>query len=216
MLKAEPLLLNGPLGSVEAIWHPVEDKKEDCAALLCHPHPLFDGTMQNKVISILAKTFAESGVSSLRFNFRGVGKSEGEYAEGEGETEDAYAMFNWLKEQQGIRKFYIAGFSFGSYVAANLASRLLQSGSSIDLEHLVLIAPPVHKFDYDRLFPLVCDAAVVISGADEVVPPEQVYAFANRYADSINLIEMIDASHFFHGRLVELKTQLTKQLFGKY
>lgn len=215
MLKAEPLMLNGPQGSVEAIWHPVQDEHEDRAALLCHPHPLFDGTMHNKVVSTLAKTFAEFGVSSLRFNFRGVGKSEGEYANGEGETEDAYAMVNWLQEQQGIRKLYIAGFSFGSYVAASLANRLLESSSSMNLEHLVLIAPPVQKFDYDRIFPLSCNTTLVISGADEVVPTEQVYDFAKRYADSMNLIDMIEASHFFHGRLVELKARLAQQLFGK-
>jgi alpha/beta superfamily hydrolase len=213
MQKIESLLLPGPSGLLETVWNEagIPINNEGTAALVCHPHPLFDGSMHNKVVSTLVKTFAELGIPSLKFNFRGVGSSQGTYSEALGETDDAESMFHWLKQEQGVKSVYLAGFSFGSYVAANLAHRLSPNDQAC-IKHLILVAPPVHNFDFTDLFPADYPTTVVVSDADEVVPPEEVYHWLESVYPPLEVLDMPGASHFFHGRLTELKRNLKSLL----
>ncbi len=212
MVKTTPIYLSGPAGNIEAVWNEVGiDLPTDAAALVCHPHPLFDGTMHNKVVSTLVRTFGDLGVPSLKFNFRGVGASDGEYASGVGEVKDARACLDWLQQEHGIERFYLAGFSFGSFIASSLAHQLAQDEKS-RLAHLVVVAPPVHNFDFGDLFPADYPSTIIVSDADEVVPPEDVYHWLDSVYPPLDVIEMPGASHFFHGRLTELKRLLIQRL----
>ncbi|MFO7278462.1 MAG: alpha/beta hydrolase, partial [Pseudomonadota bacterium] len=121
--KPEPVRLDGPAGVLEALLEEPADAVPGRFAVVCHPHPLHGGTMNNKVVHTLARTFNELGIRSLRFNFRGVGASEGSYAEGIGETEDALAVIEWGRVRWPGAEPLLAGFSFGGIVALRAAGR---------------------------------------------------------------------------------------------
>jgi len=136
-LGEEIFLLPGPAGDLEVLTtSPAEAK---AVAIICHPHPLFSGTMHNKVVSTLAKTCQELGLRTVRFNFRGVGKSTGTFAEGVGEADDLFAIIQWVQHVCPAEKIWLAGFSFGAAVSIYAATK-------IHVEKLISIAPPVSRF----------------------------------------------------------------------
>lgn len=170
-----------------------------------HPHSLQGGTMNNKVVTTLARAFKELGIPSLRFNFRGVGHSAGVYDEGLGESDDMLLLVKKWQEEQPDLHCIFAGFSFGSYVAYRAAA---QSPPC----KLITIAPPVHHYDYTE-FQSVPHPWLIIQGdADEVVPSDLVLDFAKQVHPLPQVITFANTSHFFHGKLLELKTVITETI----
>jgi len=195
--------LAGPAGAIEVASAWPEAPRRGMA-LICHPHPLFGGTMDNKVVTTLERVFLELGLKTLRFNFRGVGASAGVHDNGVAEGDDVAALVAWLRAVLPDHALWLAGFSFGSHVAARMAR-------AVGAVQLVSIAPPVTKWDFDAISP-GCPWLVVQGEQDEVVEPEAVYRWAAARPDPPTLIRMADTSHFFHGRLVELRQHLHQAL----
>ena len=200
------LFLEGPVGRIEAILTVPETSYSSYVAFLGHPHSLQGGTMNNKVVTTLARVFKELHIPSLRFNFRGVGQSAGEYDAGVGESEDMLALVAlWQQKQPQIQPLF-AGFSFGSYVAYRAASQLKSS-------LLITIAPPVHHYNYLE-FSAKPDSWLVIQGdEDEVVPASLVFDFVKDNA--LSLVTFPKTGHFFHGQLIALRDQLSAYLREK-
>lgn len=193
------LTLRGPAGRVEAaIELPRAEDARRAVAVIAHPHPPDGGTMNNKVVTSIARALAECGVASVRFNFRGVGQSEGAYDEGRGETLDFLAVAQWLQAARPDDALWLAGFSFGSWVA-------LRAARQLPAKQMVCIAPPVGFRDFTGVLAPPCPWLVVQGEADEVVDPAKVYAWAEAADPAPTLVRMMDAGHFFHGRLVDLR-----------
>jgi len=173
--------------------------------VVCHPHSLFGGTLNNKVVYTIAKAFRELGLCTIRFNFRGVGKSTGAYDQGIGETEDVLTIFKWLQKQVPDYKIWLAGFSFGSYVAA-------RANQAWPVEKLVTVAPPVVNFDFSQLKMPESNWILVQGDADEIVDPKAVFSWAESLAHPPEIIRIEGATHFFHGHLTLLRDLLVKAL----
>jgi len=201
-----PLFIDGPDGPLEALHLDTPDAIG--VALICHPHPLFAGTMQNKVVATLQRIARDAGYATLRFNFRGVGQSAGSYADGRGEIDDALAAARWLGERHPSLPLTLMGFSFGSCVAGNAAARL--EGQGVALRHLFMLAPPVERFAVE--LPRQCLITVVQPEDDEVVTPARVYAWSESLTLPHELLRVPGCSHFFHGKLIELKDLLQPRL----
>lgn len=200
------LLLPGPSGQLEVMTTIQETpRKPPAIAVICHPHPLFGGTMHNKVIYTLARCFNDIGVATVRFNFRGVGLSQGEYANGIGETDDLLAILTWLKASCPESVIYLAGFSFGAYVAARAAKVW-------PAKQLICVAPPIENFPFKELPPFPCPWILVQGDEDEVVSPAAVFSWANSLEHPPEIIKIQGASHFFHGKLIEMRDYLTTTL----
>jgi alpha/beta superfamily hydrolase len=201
-------LIEGPCGGLEALYQDLPDARG--LALLCHPHPLFAGTMHNKVVSTLQRTARDAGLATLRFNFRGVGQSAGSFAQGDGEIDDAYAAAQWLLAQHPRLPLTVLGFSFGACVAAGLAARLEAQGSEV--QRLFMLAPPVERFSLAGRLPELCPLTVIQPMADEVVCADKVYAWLDTLRRPHELLKVAECSHFFHGRLTELKQLVLARL----
>ena len=197
-------LLPGPAGDLEVAvsWPASTDVK--AVVIICHPNPQQGGTMQNKVVTTLARTFHEMNFVTVRFNFRGIGKSQGEFDNKVGETKDLQALIAWVKEAHPQWPLWLAGFSFGSYVATNAA------GQTKDVQQLLTVAPPVNLYDWDVLAPVHCPWTVVQGDQDDMVPAEGVRQWVAEQPRSISLIEFANAGHFFHGCLITLRETLHK------
>jgi alpha/beta superfamily hydrolase len=179
----------GPAGRIEVAIDRPGDVAPRGAALIAHPHPLFGGTLDNKVVQTLARAFVELGYEAWRPNFRGVGESEGAFDEGRGEVEDLLAVLNAMK----LEKKLLAGFSFGGAMAARLAQK-------VKAERLVLVAPAVGNFPA----PAVPAQTLVIHGeADETVPLADVLAWAR--PQELPVMVVPGAEHFFHRKLHVLR-----------
>lgn len=203
IVKSEPGqtqhgLIQGPAGQLEVMVSRAASAPEASWALICHPHPLHQGTMNNKVVTTLHKAFSNLGISTLRFNYRGVGKSEGRYGETVGESEDCLALLRWIQEQAPDASVRLAGFSFGAYIAANVASQETVS-------HLLTIAPAVHHAPFEALSDITCPWLVIMGEQDEIVPFESVQQWYDNLSADKTLITMEEAGHFFHGDLVTLR-----------
>lgn len=184
----------GPAGSIEcAVDDPPAPPRG--AALICHPHPLFGGTMDNKVVQTLARTFVQLGYRALRFNFRGIGASEGAWDEGRGEVEDALAVAAALRLPD--LPLIVSGFSFGGYVATHVAARLAAGDRA---ERVVLIAPAVQNFS---AAPVPPDTLIVHGELDDVVPLAAAFDWAR--PQSLPVTVVTGGGHFFHGQLPLLK-----------
>ncbi|MEX0900680.1 MAG: alpha/beta fold hydrolase [Gammaproteobacteria bacterium] len=193
-----PLTLVGPAGAIEAaLTEPDGAVAPDTFAVVCHPHPLHDGTMDNKVVHTLARSFAKRGVPAIRFNFRGVGGSAGAYDAGDGEVEDTLAVSAYMRERFGDRPAWLAGFSFGSFVALRAATRAPCAG-------LVMVAPPVQRFPFDQALP-DCPILVIQGDADDVVDCADVQAWAYAAKPMPRFELLPGVGHFFHGHLNDLR-----------
>jgi uncharacterized protein len=137
MSEEQRLFIPGPAGQLEAIHTTPEEGQADRIAIICHPHPLHEGTMNNKVVTLLAKTFNKLGFETLRFNYRGVGKSEGHYGDRVGEIEDLKAVKAWAEPKS---QFCLSGFSFGAFIAASVANE------SENVSQLITVAPAIHRY----------------------------------------------------------------------
>lgn len=191
----------GAVGQLEAILMVPEQANTRYMALLGHPHSLQGGTMHNKVITTMARAFKELGIASVRFNFRGVGQSAGTYDAGQGESEDLLLLAQQLQLELSQMNFIFAGFSFGSYVAYRAAAQY---------KHILLItiAPPIHHYDYFEFSPAPMPWVIMQGDEDEIVPLQLVRDFAAQSIPPLPLVRFAQTTHFFHGKLIELKAQL--------
>jgi alpha/beta superfamily hydrolase len=209
--RTELVSIAGPAGALECVVEePVTDADHRVPgpqrfAVICHPHPLYGGTLANKVVHTLARTFQELGIATLRFNFRGVGHSAGSHDEGRGETDDALAIVGWGRGRWPGRELWLGGFSFGAYVAARAAARARP-------RRLVTVAPPVARFDFATLPDPNCPWLIVQGDADELVDVNDVRAWVAARAPAPDLLVLPGVDHFFHGRLHELRTALLAAL----
>ena len=204
--------LPGPVGLLEA---QLEIINEDSGrwAIICHPHPLFAGTILNKVVSTLSKAYVESGINTLIFNYRGVGKSQGEYGDMAGEVADCLAAFEWLHQNHQVSQLYLAGFSFGAYIAAQAAFDLIESqNEKLELMHLALIAPSVENSPFDKALPISVPCLVVGAEADELIPIAETQNWVDGLYPPVEYIEMPETSHFFHGKLLALRNYVKAAL----
>lgn len=199
--------VQGPAGAIECAFDaPATGSAQQGVAVLCHPHPQQGGTMDNKVVVTLARTFVQLGWRSVRFNYRGVGASAGQWDEGRGEVDDAMAVI--AAERQPGEPLVLGGFSFGGFVAAQAAARLAAAGAEQRAARLVLVAPAAGHF---ALAPVPPDTLVVHGEADDVVPLAAVLAWARPQGLPITLVP--GTGHFFHGRLTLLK-QIVSSAFS--
>jgi alpha/beta superfamily hydrolase len=187
----------GPAGSIEcAIDEPLEGIEPEGVAILCHPHPQHGGSMDNKVVQTLARAFVQRGHRAVRFNFRGVGSSAGSWDQGRGEIDDALAVVAaWRLDDAPLA---LGGFSFGGYVASQVAAKL-----PVPADRLVLIAPAVRNFD---VAPVPAGTLVVHGEHDDVVPLAAVLDWARPQSLPVTVIP--GTGHFFHGQLTLLKNIL--------
>ena len=197
--------IDGAAGRIEAVLDVAEGDERNAVAICCHPHPVHGGAMTNKVIYTVSRTIASLGIPSIRFNFRGVGNSDGEYDEGRGEQQDLIKVIEWAQRQYPNRPVWLAGFSFGSWIAA------LQAKPQ-KAQQLISIAPPVNRFSFDDFEIPDCPWLVVMGDADEVVEPKAVFHWVEQLEPQPTMIKMQDAGHFFHGRLIELRESLESAL----
>jgi len=204
-----PASIPGPAGVIEArVEDPARSVPPRAVGVVCHPHPLHGGTMQNKVVHTLARAMQELGVPTVRFNFRGVGASQGVYDGGPGEVEDALAAIEWARARWNCERLWLAGFSFGAAVA-------LQAGVRAAADALVTVAPPVGRLLVERVARPGCPWLVVQGDRDELVDFETVQAWAAAYAPPPQFAPMHGAEHFFHGRLAGLRAMVIEFLAGK-
>jgi uncharacterized protein len=171
----------------------------DSYAVICHPHPLYGGTMDNKVVTTVARALHEVGIPTLRFNFRGVGASEGAYDQANGETDDASAAAGFGAARWPGKHLVVAGFSFGGYVALRLALRQTTA-------RLITVAPAIQHFDVKGLSVPDCPWLIVQGDVDELVEPQAVLAWAGQLRPAPTVEVMPGVGHFFHGRLRELQS----------
>lgn len=197
-MSKKAILIPGAAGHIEAIIEQPKNYQKNELAIVCHPNPLQGGTMDNKVVTTLVKAFNNLGITTIRFNYRGVGNSEGTYGSIVGEAEDMNSVINWVKKWRPEVQFSFAGFSFGAYIAAYAATQE-------PAQNLVTIAPSVRRMPYALLDKVACPWLVVIGEEDEVVDPQEVYAWYEDLQANKQLVRFPDTGHFFHGKLVELR-----------
>lgn len=196
------LTIAGPVGELEAILSIPPNATANTLAVLCHPHPLFGGSMENKVVFTVHRACRDAGVASIRFNFRGVGKSSGAFDHGAGEQHDVLAVLSWAQASLGINQISMIGFSFGAFVAAMVWQKATHA--SLHGNALMLIAPPVTRFPMHG-YQLPAGARVIYGDVDEVVEPDAIAAWLATQQAAVVIYVMPGASHFFHGRLTELR-----------
>jgi alpha/beta superfamily hydrolase len=199
--KIETHFIPGPVGRLESLLEEPEHGEPAFAALVCHPHPLYGGTMHNKVVYRMARGLRKAGAVVLRFNFRGVNLSEGEHAHGVGEIEDARAALNFLRERCPDLPWMLAGFSFGSRVALRLGCALAPAP-----ERILAAGFPTKGQDLSYLTPCGVPKVFIQSTHDEHGPRPELEAAYAKFADpkQIHWIEAKD--HFFADALDPFET----------
>lgn len=200
------VVVPGPAGALEGLLQQHTGHTPAITALVLHPHPLYGGTLHNKVVHRIASTLHQLGAEVLRINFRGVGASAGTHDRGVGELEDARAAWRWLAERHPHARHWLAGFSFGSWIAARLAA------SEPGVERVVLVAPSVKVSSFEVLRTCPVPKLVLQGTADEVCPIENLKAEFPTWADPKSLIEIEGASHFFDRQLGLLGDALREAL----
>lgn len=197
------IFISGPDGRIEARYLPPRSSFYPVVAIL-HPHPLQGGRMDNAVVQTMSAAFHKKGFGTLRFNFRGVGKSEGYYTGGEGELNDAAVALDWLQSSQHVaHRLWVAGFSFGAWIAMQLLMR------RPELEGFVIASPPAHACDFNFLAPCPVSGQILYGADDRIVPKESVDALVAKINAQKNVHAdyqvIADAGHSFTGKLDEFE-----------
>jgi alpha/beta superfamily hydrolase len=198
--RSDGVAIAGPAGVLEAAID-ASAGQAVATAVVCHPHPLQQGPMTNKVVTTVARAFTRMRADAVRFNFRGVGNSGGTYAEGIGEADDALAVVAWCRARWPSRPLYLGGFSFGAAVAASIAARAAPAG-------LVTVAPPVDRLRASFVAPR-CPWLLVHGESDDVVPAKPVLEWARGLAQPPSIVLLPGVGHFFHGSLTALAEAVT-------
>ena len=198
---AERVRIPGPAGDLEAL---IETPQDEAAtpvtafAVVCHPHPLYGGTLDNKVVYTVARAFQQCAAPAIRFNYRGVGASAGTYDEGRGETLDTLAVIEYGRRRWPQAQLWLGGFSFGGAVAVRAAAA---AGPA----RLVLVAPAVTRVDVSGAPAPACPWLIVQGDADELVPCAEVLRWAGTLIPAPTVTVLPGTGHFFHGRINELR-----------
>jgi alpha/beta superfamily hydrolase len=201
----QSLTLQGQAGVIEALRDSPVDGATQGVAVIAHPHPLFGGTMHNKVVQTMARAFVQCGWQALRFNFRGVGASAGLYDEGVGETADMLAVIEQLAPTGPLA---LAGFSFGAFVTSQVAQTLAPWRS---LDKLVLVGTAASRFEVAPVAPALHPQTLVLHGEqDDTVPLASVMDWARPQSLPVTVIPGV--AHFFHGQLPLLKSLVVRHL----
>jgi alpha/beta superfamily hydrolase len=201
--RIESLFLQGPAGRLEALLEEPEDAPPVEAALVCHPHPQHGGTMHNKVVYRMARGLRRAGAVVLRFNFRGVNRSEGAYADGEGELEDARACLAYLRQRYPSLPYSVAGFSFGSRVALRLGC---EDGG---VHRIIAVGFPTRYHHESNLDGCAVPRIFIQSTHDEYGPVAELEPFVASLAEPKRLILVEAQDHFFAGGLEKLEQEIT-------
>ena len=196
------VIFNGPEGRLEGRYHHSKETNAPIALFL-HPHPQHGGTMNNKVVYTLYQNFVRRGFSCLRFNFRGVGRSQGTFARGEGELSDAATALDWMQAfNQNATGCWIGGFSFGAWIAMQLLMR------RPEIDGFISIAPPANMYDFSFLAPCPASGLMVTGSIDDIVPPDSVAKLVDKLRQqrgiAIGHATIDGANHFFTDQLDEL------------
>jgi len=207
-MRETPVVIDGPVGQLEALYLDMPDARG--VALICHPNPVQGGTMLNKVVSTLQRTARDAGLITLRFNYRGVGASEGSHDMGTGEVDDAQAAALWLRAQHPELPMTLFGFSFGGFVAASLGGRLEARGEQ--LKHLFMVAAAVTRLRDHDVLPQNCPLTLIQPETDEVIDPQAVYDWSDALERPHELLKVAECGHFFHGKLTDLKDLVLPRL----
>lgn len=203
--QTERLMLLGAAGPIEALRDLPEGNSKGMA-LICHPHPLFGGTMDNKVVQTLARAFVQTGWTALRFNFRGIGQSGGTYDEGRGEADDLRALIKQVAAKDSA--LAIAGFSFGSFVASQVLAEAAQSN---DLQKIVMVGTATSRFAVASIPAELHDKLLVVHGEqDDTVPLASVMDWARPQVIPVTVVP--GGGHFFHGQLPLLRSLVARHL----
>jgi alpha/beta superfamily hydrolase len=202
--QTEKLTIQGPAGCMEVLRdRPLGQARGH--AVIAHPHPLFGGTMDNKVVQTLARAFVQGGWIALRFNFRGVGASQGQHDNGLGETQDLLHLVGELAPDGALA---LAGFSFGAYVTSHAIAALHPQRQ---VEHVVLVGTAASRFDVAPIPAQLHDRTLVIHGeADDTVPLASAMDWAR--PQGLPILVVPGGSHFFHGQLPQLKGWVSRHL----
>ena len=193
--------VTAPSGVLQGVVHmPLVEPR--AIAIVAHPLPTMGGTMDNKIVTTLVKTFSELGFIAIRFNFRGVGESSGSFDDGNGEVEDVAAIAKYAGEEFRKLPLILAGFSFGGYVQARAAKKLHP-------DKLILVAPAVGRF---AMPDVKADTLVIMGEKDEVIPLSEVLDWAR--PQQLPLVVVPDATHFFHGHLHQIKAIVSHHFAG--
>lgn len=194
-MQKQEVFIPGPSGALEAIIQPIADAMR--IGIICHPDPLQEGSMHNKVVTTIARAFNNMGITAIRFNYRGVGQSAGQYGDMAGEVDDCSSVVEWAQKQWPGTKLWLAGFSFGAYVAAANAAKFAA-------EQLISVAPSVVRMPYTSLPKITCPWLVIQGEDDEVVASDAVYSWFEGLDAQKTLVRYPKTGHFFHGKLVDL------------
>ena len=197
------VIISGNVGRIEGRYHQNPNPKAP-VALVLHPHPLYGGTMNNKITYNLYKAFANNGYSVLRINFRGVGKSQGKFDNGVGELMDITAVVNWLHDQNmEATDFWIAGFSFGAWIALQTVMR------RPEIENYILVAPPASKYDFNFIVPCSASGLIIQGEKDEITKEQDSARLAEKLSarDGAEIAyQMVpNADHFFKEQMPEFE-----------
>jgi alpha/beta superfamily hydrolase len=204
------VIINGPEGRLEGRYQHAKEPNAPIALLL-HPHPQAGGTMNNKVVYALYRAFTKRGFSTLRFNFRGVGRSQGSFARGEGELSDAASALDWLQTYNAnATGCWIGGFSFGAWIGMQLLMR------RPEIDSFISIAPPASMYDFSFLAPCPSSGLIVHGDVDEIVSSESVQKLVTKLSHQrdikIDYRTIKGANHFFHEKMVELEATIEDYL----
>ena len=194
------IIINGSEGRIEGRYHH-SDQKGAPVVLVLHPHPVYGGTMNNKIVYRMYHMFAQNGFSVLRFNFRGVGKSQGKYDEGVGELTDAATALDWLQLQNpDASTCWISGFSFGAWIALQLLMR------RPEIEGFVAVSPPANLYDFSFLAPCPAAGLITQGDKDDVVNEDAVSKLATKLGAQLEYKLITGADHYYRGVEDELST----------
>ena len=204
------IMINGPDGRLEARYHHSETAGAP-VALVLHPHPQHGGTMNNKVVYSIYQCFRERGFSVLRFNFRGVGRSQGKFDQGFGELSDAAAALDWMQTHNAnASRCWIAGFSFGAWIAMQVLMR------RPEIHGFVAVSPPANHFDFTFLAPCPSSGLIVQGNKDDVVPEPNVAKLAQRLQNQrhieVDYRVIKGANHFFEDKMDVLTSTISGYL----
>lgn len=203
-----PESIAGPAGRLEAAVEIPAAAHSDAVGVICHPHPVYHGTMNNKVVHTVSRAVNRLNRPAVRFNFRGVGESQGQYADGHGETDDTLAVIEWARDRWPAAEIWLAGFSFGAFVA-------LRSAASAKPACLITIAPPIQRFAVADLPHPSCPWLIVQGDRDELVDSRSVSSWARGLRPPATVEVMEDTDHFFHGRLTRLRETIMGFLYSQ-